>query len=246
MKLASNSPYLALGKRTPVYGRDGEFIGVVKKVECDHKNDIFAGLVLSTPAGERYLLGEQVRAVHEDAVVATIPASEAESVLGRPTGSTLPDGIASAHASWGEMQRWIHARTGLSRVEDPRLRAARARGEQRERALRLAGENPSLAVEAGVGRPDVLGAFHGGVVDLNNAGVGAIASLPGVTRRLALHIIDVRERINGFCSLEDLRLVLELRSDRVERLRDLVVFLPIHSGIEVEYSGLGEPPTAVA
>ncbi len=51
MKLGGNSSYLALGRRTPVYGCDGDFIGVVKKVECDRKNDIFSGLVLSTPIG---------------------------------------------------------------------------------------------------------------------------------------------------------------------------------------------------
>lgn len=245
MKLQGTSSYLAFGKRTPVYGCDGGVIGVVKKLDCDRKNDVFGGLVLSTPTGERYLLGEQVKAVHEDAVTATIPASDAESRLSRHTALTPPDGIAAAHASWREMQRWIHARTGLGHVQDPRLRAAQVRIRQRQRAHRLARDNPSLAVEAGVGRPDILGAFDGGVVDPNNAGGGAIASLPGISHRLALHIIDVRERINGFTSLEDLGLVLDLDADQVERLRGVVVFLPREDGFELSDTGLSEPPTAV-
>lgn len=246
MKLQANSSYLALGKRTPVYGSDGGFIGVVKKVECDRKNDVFGGLVLSTPTGERHLLGEQVKAVHEEAVTATFPASNAESLLSRHTALTLPDRITAAHASWGEMQRWIHARTGLGHADNPRLRAAQVRIQQRQRALRLARDWPSLAVEAGVGRPDVFGAFDGGVVDLNHAGDPAIASLPGITHRLALHIIDVRERINGFSSLEDLGLVLDLGADEVERLRGLVVFLPREGGAEMADTGVSDPPTAVA
>jgi hypothetical protein len=246
VKLRGNSSYLALGRRTPVYGCDGGFIGVVKKVECDRKNDIFGGLVLSTPAGERYLLGDQVKAVHEDAVLAAIPATDAEARLSRHTALTVPDGITAAHASWGEMQRWIHARTGLGTIEDPRLRAAQLRSQQRERSLRLVRDNPSLAIEAGVGRPDIVGAFHGGLVDLNNAGAGALASLPGITQRLALHIVDVRERINGFSSLEDLGLMLELDPDQVEAVRGLVVLLPREYDAAVSAAGLNGSPAATA
>lgn len=244
MKLGGHSSHLALGKRPPVYGCDGGFIGVVKKVECDRKNDIFGGLVLSTPMGERYLLGEQVRAVHADAVMATIPACDADSLLSRRTVLPLPDGIASAHASWGEMQRWIHARTGLGRVDEIRLRAPQVRVAHRRRALRLARDHPSLALEAGVGRPDILGAFHGEVVDVNNAGAEAIAALPGITLRLALHIVDIRERINGFSSLEDLGLVLDVDADQVRSLRGRVVFLPRHGGANLYDTGLSSSPVA--
>jgi hypothetical protein len=244
VKLGGNSSYLALGRRTPVYGCDGGLIGVVKKVECDHKNDVFGGLVLSTPTGERYLPGEQVRAVSPEAVVATIPGAAAGSLLSGQTRLALPDGIGSAHASWGEMQRWIHARTGLGRVEDPRLRLAQTRGQQRERALRLARDNPALALEAGVGRPDIPGAFHGQVVDVNNAGAGAIASLPGITQRLALNIIDLRERINEFSSLADLGLVLDLDPDQMQALRGRVVFLPGHDGAVRHDPGPSGTPAA--
>lgn len=228
MVFGGNSSYLALGRRTPVYGSDGEFIGVVKKVECDRKNDIFGGLVLATPAGPRYLLGEQVRAVHEHAVEARIPADELlESGDAHASATLESEGlVAPAAASWGEIRRWLSTKLGLGRVDDPRLRAAEERLARRQRALRLARENPQLAIEAGIGRPDIRGAFHGEVVDVNNASAGALAGLPGINHPLALRIVAVRNRMDGFSSLEDLGLVMDLPGDTVERFRGLVVFLP--------------------
>jgi hypothetical protein len=225
--LGGNSSYLALGRRTPVYASDGGFIGVVKRVECDRKKDIFDGLVLSTPQGEKYLLAEHVKAVHEQGVETTISSDEA---LDLPKGHAIPtiesEGVAAPPVSWEEIFHWLRTRLGLGRVDDPRLRAAEERLARRERALGLARRNPSLALEAGVGRPDVRGAFHGEVVDINNASAGAIAGLPGINRRLALRIVEVRERVSGFSSLEEFGMVLDLPGDVVEHLRGLIVVLP--------------------
>jgi Helix-hairpin-helix motif len=219
----ANSSYLALGKRTPVYGSDGRLLGVVKKVECDRKNDIFDGLVLSTPHGDRYLLAEHVTAVHEDAVEACVSAEQLEVPSAVPTLAT--EGFEH-HVSWGELWHWLAVRLGFARLDDPRVHQAEARLHDRARALRLAREHPALALEAGIGRPDIRGAFHGEVIDVNNASAGALASLPGISHRLALRIVGVRTRVGGFSSLEDMGLVLDLDGDQVERLRDLVVFLP--------------------
>jgi hypothetical protein len=227
----SNSSYLALGKRTPVYGPDGRLIGLVKKVECDRKNDIFDGLLLSTPDGNRYLLGEHVNAVHEDAVEASITAEQLAKTDAHPTLET--EGL-TPHVSWGDLWHWIATRVGLGHLDDPRVHEAETRLRNRERALRLARENPSLALEAGIGRPDIRGAFHGEVIDVNNASAGALASLPDIGHRLALRIVGVRTRVGGFSSLEDLGLVLDLNGDQVERLRGLVVFLPRNADAELE------------
>jgi hypothetical protein len=220
--LGEPSSYLALGRRTPVYGSGGEFIGVVKKVECDRSNDIFDGLVISTSHGDRYLPAELVLSVHEHGVEVAI-SEERALELPRPDAHASPDGD---HALWAELLEWLVEHLGLHHEMDPRIDAAGARIERRHRALELARHNPELALEAGVGRPDVVGAFHRGVVDVNNATVEALTGLPGVDRALAERIVAVREECGGFSSLDELGMELDLPGDVVEALRGLVVFLP--------------------
>ena len=83
-----------------------------------------------------------------------------------------------------------------------------------------------LALEAGVGRPDLPGAYDGGLIDLNHAPAEVIACLPTFDAELAGRIVTARERVDGFASLEDFGTVLDLPGDHVEHLRDRVVFLP--------------------
>ena len=105
-------------------------------------------------------------------------------------------------------------------------RRGRERLADRERARRLALRNPALAREIGVGRPDEAGAVDAGLVDVNNASVTALLKLPGVTGEIATQIIEMREKLGGFASLEDLGETLDLAGDLVEELRGEVVFLP--------------------
>jgi DNA uptake protein ComE-like DNA-binding protein len=104
--------------------------------------------------------------------------------------------------------------------------AAMQRLKEREEAQRLAAEQPDVALELGVGRPDRPGAQDGGLVDVNNAPAEAIGGLPGVDDALARRIVEVREQVNGFSSLADLGAVLDLDGNAVERLREHTVFLP--------------------
>jgi hypothetical protein len=110
------------------------------------------------------------------------------------------------------------------------LTAATEAGEQRlrdrQRALALARENPALAREIGVGRPDEPGAADAGLIDINNASVTALLELPGVDGDLVTRIIETREHVGGFSSLEDMGATLDLDGALVERLRSAVVFLP--------------------
>lgn len=103
---------------------------------------------------------------------------------------------------------------------------ARERLTERTRALQLAHENPALALEMGVGRPDKPGAADAGLIDVNNASVAALSKLPGIDDALATRIAETRAQIGGFSSLEDLGTTLDLDGDVVEGLRGLVVCLP--------------------
>jgi DNA uptake protein ComE-like DNA-binding protein len=103
---------------------------------------------------------------------------------------------------------------------------AEGRLADRDRARKLARERPALALEIGIGRPDVPNAQSAGLVDLNNAPASVIARLPGVDDALAQQIVRARKDTHGFTSVEDLGVALDLDGNVVEDLRDCVVFLP--------------------
>lgn len=110
-------------------------------------------------------------------------------------------------------------------ADDP-VREARGRLAQRERARQLVRSEPEIARELGVGRPDVSGAEHMGVVDINHASAEALEQLPGVDAALAQRLVAVREEVCGFASAEEAGAVLDLDPHTVERLSRRAVFLP--------------------
>jgi hypothetical protein len=103
---------------------------------------------------------------------------------------------------------------------------AEGRLADRDRARKLARERPALALEMGIGRPDLPNAQSAGLVDLNNAPPRVIARLPGVDDALAQQIVRARNDTHGFTSVEDLGAALDLDGNVVEDLRECVVFLP--------------------
>jgi DNA uptake protein ComE-like DNA-binding protein len=115
------------------------------------------------------------------------------------------------------------------RMRSPLLAAteqARERLADRDRARALVRRDPALATEVGVGRPDRHGAVALDLVDVNNAPVTALLTLPGVDGELATRIAETRAAVGGFTSVEDLGLALDLPGNLVEALRERVVFLP--------------------
>jgi DNA uptake protein ComE-like DNA-binding protein len=110
-------------------------------------------------------------------------------------------------------------------ADDP-AREARGRLAQRERAMQLVRGEPEVARELGVGRPDVPGAQHMGVVDVNHGSAEALAQLPGVDADLAQRMIAARDAVQGFASAEDAGAVLDLHPTAVERIGRQAVFLP--------------------
>lgn len=108
---------------------------------------------------------------------------------------------------------------------DPVL-LARRRLEERRYAQQLAREDPQLAREIGIGRPDLVGTEPMSLVDVNNADLTAIAELPGIDGAIAERIVSAREELHGFSSPEDLGHVLDLDAGLVDVLRDRTVYLP--------------------
>ncbi len=148
-------------------------------------------------------------------------------------GHSGSDDLAGAFfiLGWvGAIATSFSIRSAYDRRMGSSLGAAQAAGEQRlqerSEARRIARENPALAQEMGIGRPDVPGAAHGGLVDVNNASVTALLTLPRVDGDLATRIVEVRSEVNGFSSLEDMGAAADLPGDVVEALRERAVFLP--------------------
>jgi len=111
----------------------------------------------------------------------------------------------------------------LSVDEDPRLRSARSRRLKREIAEELARRTPELALEAGVGQEADT---FGGLIDVNHASAHEIARLPGFNEELAGKVVDVRDRIDGFDSVNDFATILDLPPRLVDTIRDRLVCLP--------------------
>ena len=64
------------------------------------------------------------------------------------------------------------------------------------------------------------------LVDLNNANVDEISKLPGIGPIQARKILQVRESIGGFYSLEQFAKAMSLKPHIVEQLNELVIFGP--------------------
>jgi DNA uptake protein ComE-like DNA-binding protein len=148
-------------------------------------------------------------------------------------GNTGHDGLVGALliVGWfGSIATSFAIRPAYRRVMDSPLQraidAAEVRLTDRSDARRLAREQPELAQQVGIGRPDLPGATDAGLVDVNNAPAAALETLPGVDDAAATAIIEARAAAGGFASLDELGMVADLDGRVVEGLRDYVVFLP--------------------
>ena len=78
--------YMVVVEGTRVEDREGVEIGTVKRVLADEGTDIFDGLILDTPDGERFVDAPQVGELYTRLVVLDMTAAEAQT-LPEPTPS---------------------------------------------------------------------------------------------------------------------------------------------------------------
>ena len=76
----------ALERGTPVQTTDGYQIGTVKKVMIVHEKHLFDGIVVKTPAGDRFVDAPEVYEIFERQVTLKIDAGEA-SELPKPSAN---------------------------------------------------------------------------------------------------------------------------------------------------------------
>jgi hypothetical protein len=112
---------------------------------------------------------------------------------------------------------------GSERVRLEREQDFARRERERDRARELVQRDPVAALERGVGRPDLPGADHGELVDVNHAPSSVLQTLPGVDADVARRIVATRESVGQFSSVADLCFVLELDPDTSAQLERIAV-----------------------
>jgi hypothetical protein len=70
--------WMVLADETPVFSSDGVRLGDVKRVLADEDADIFDGLILDTPQGDRFVDAPNVAELHERAVVLVLSSDDAK------------------------------------------------------------------------------------------------------------------------------------------------------------------------
>lgn len=111
---------------------------------------------------------------------------------------------------------------------DPAVRAALAARARRDETRKLAADDPLLARELHVGRPDLAGSYDdGGLVDLNGAPAPVIAEVCGIPLDVAATIVDTRSRRGApFTSVDEVLVVADLPVSAWDRIRDRAVLIP--------------------
>lgn len=95
--------YQVLESGIPVLASDGEQVGTVHHVVAAPQQDIFHGIVISTPAhGKRFVEAADVESLHERGVDLRIDSAAAQS-LPEPGGGAPVFGEDP-----GEMKGWSH------------------------------------------------------------------------------------------------------------------------------------------
>jgi Helix-hairpin-helix motif len=137
------------------------------------------------------------------------------AVLFRPSRGVAPLGAASADAgSLSTRQR-----------NQAALAAAKDKLDRRKEARHLVATNPALARDLRIGRPDLPRDYDdGGLVDVNHVPVGVFSSGLGLTPIEAREVVAARDKLGRFVSAEELCEYTQLSPDRVDDLRDLMIF----------------------
>jgi hypothetical protein len=116
--------------------------------------------------------------------------------------------------------------TPRNRQNERAIEYARYRRTLRDQARALAAEDPALARELRIGRPDAPRTYDdGGLVDVNHAPREIIAGLPGMTPELADRVLRRRAETGGFVSAEEMAVDADIPADVLPLMADFTIFL---------------------
>jgi len=108
----------------------------------------------------------------------------------------------------------------------PAMVAALAARELRVQARAIVADDPALANELRIGRPDLPRQFDdGGLVDVNHVPVQILVDRLGFSSVEAARVVKARESLGGFSSPEEVCAFAEVPDADVDVLRDRLLFL---------------------
>ena len=139
------------------------------------------------------------------------PGREQAAVpAGAPTGAAA--GALAEPASLEQANREAVAR-------------AKSRLERRKEARRLVDVQPDLARDLKIGRPDLPRDYDdGGLVDVNHVPGAVLSAQLGLAPAEVTDVLTARERLGRFTSADELCAYTQLSPDRVDELRELMIF----------------------
>lgn len=149
------------------------------------------------------------------------------AVLFRPGGARGALGPAGAGApgTLGPAGAGALGPRSLEERNRETVAEAKSRIERRKDARRLATSNPSLARELKIGRPDLPRDYDdGGLVDVNHVPGPALGAQLGLAPAEVTDVLAARDRLGRFASADELGAYTQLTPDRVDELRDLMLF----------------------
>jgi hypothetical protein len=140
------------------------------------------------------------------------PGREQAVPAGAPAGAIGAAGALAGPASLEQANREAVAR-------------AKSRLERRKEARRMVTTQPDLARDLKIGRPDLPRDYDdGGLVDVNHVPSAVLSAQLGLTLAEVTDVLTARERLGRFTSADELCAYTQLSPDRVDELRELMIF----------------------
>ncbi len=153
------------------------------------------------------------------------PIGDGATALNGVLAVTALGVVIAACVQLRPLRRDVFGGPGQSRTASDRVMAgALASRARRDEAREIAGRDPVLARDLGIGRPDLgRGYDDGGLVDVNSAPAEVIERVCMIDRSHALAIVAAREARGGYFTVDEV---------------PVYVHLPAHSAGQVQERGI--------
>lgn len=150
-----------------------------------------------------------------------------DAAVGSKDWSSTLAGFVLFALAGGGFAHAVAIRSTFYGEDEDEYGVAQRRLAAREMGRKMVADDPERARQMGVGRPDLKESFDADLVDLNSAPASAIASVCGVSSATAERIVEARGGTEGFSSVDDMDLLLNLPPAEVARLHDAGVCVPV-------------------
>ncbi|QMW66584.1 helix-hairpin-helix domain-containing protein [Mumia sp. ZJ1417] len=154
--------------------------------------------------------------------------------FGTGVGALCYVAVVGPKLRWARTTRPSPVRTAAPVVDgapphDPNARAVAgvlAARQKRAEARAMAANDPQMARDLCIGRPDLPRHYDdGGLIDLNGAPAEVIARGLGLTQAQAEHIVEVRRQLGKFERVDDLVTLADLEPSVYDAAQERIILL---------------------